>query len=182
MPVDLAKSLTCLGLTTATGRLAAANAAISVRPYPPVASSTTSAGCEASSRDTRPSMPSSSLGMRHRSPVGRTATSRWVLATSMPTYTSAIALPSSRPILARCGLACPGNCSGSMETGARRPELFYGLTGPRGLRPVAPVWSSISTRIRYKGEQRLARIRRIAGNRARSGILWSRGRASRSTY
>ena len=88
-------------------------------------------------------MPTSSFVTCHASPVGRTATSKTSLATSIPinmllTRHRSSTRTSDRPILAQpcgCGLHGPGNCSSSK--GAVRDGLATGRSlGPRDGRPV----------------------------------------------
>jgi hypothetical protein len=88
-PVARAKARTWRGLTTATGRPAAARAAAGRTSIPPVASSTTSAGASAARRSTSAATPRSSWSIVKRSPEGRRWMSRLCLATSMPTNAGA---------------------------------------------------------------------------------------------
>ena len=91
------------------------------RSYPPVASSTMRAGSSACTRIRSSSRPPRDRGTVQASPLGCTATSRWVLATSMPRFTlrgAVIRYPpnalTARPTLRDPGSLCgPGNCSGS---------------------------------------------------------------------
>ena len=84
-PVDLAKSRTGRGLTTATGNAAAATAATKGSSKPPVASSITAAGSSTCSSATSASTPASSYDTLQCWSAGRVATSTRSLATSMPT-------------------------------------------------------------------------------------------------
>ena len=81
LPVALAKSRTCLGLTTTTGIASTARAATRGSSKPPDASNRTMAGPRVFRQDTSCRTPASSLGILHLSSVGQTATSNPVLAT-----------------------------------------------------------------------------------------------------
>ncbi len=83
-PVALPKSRAWRGLTVCTGRLASASGPAAATCSRAVASSTISVGRSARSRMNRPVIPASSLATRHSSPVGRTATSKTSVATSIP--------------------------------------------------------------------------------------------------
>ena len=84
-PVALAKSRTWRGLTTTTGTASAARAATRGSSKPPEASSNTMTGSRVFSLEINCRIPASSWETSHLSSVGRTATSTWALATSMPT-------------------------------------------------------------------------------------------------
>ena len=84
-PVDLAKSRTGRGLTTATGNAAAATAATKGSSKPPVASSITAAGSSTCRSATSASTPAASYDTLQCWSAGRVATSTRSLATSIPT-------------------------------------------------------------------------------------------------
>jgi len=130
------------GLTTATGSPAAARAAATGPSYPPVASSTSSAGAPgvpARRRAIRAACPASVFGVVHRAPVGRTAMSSVSLATSIPTQLS----PTLRvcaplwdcsappwPRLADASARALGQLFGRALASAWRPPLHDGLETP----------------------------------------------------
>jgi transposase len=78
--------------------------------------------------------------------------------------------------------AAPSNCSGSFGRGARRPQLFYGLKGPRDDRPVALIGDSLPLNttclLRYKGlayfVPRLKKIWADAAYRGKELAGWCR--------
>ena len=125
-PVARAKSRTWRGFVTTTGSPAAASAATAGTSYPPVASSTTSAGPSRRSRSTSVRSPRSSVATAHRSSAGRLATTSSTFATSIPTNPppcawASVIVPSwcvrsvrrGRPRLAVCGPVSPRSGSGS---------------------------------------------------------------------
>src|SRR6266705_285770 len=81
----LAKSLTCLGLTTTTGSPAALKALATAVSYPPVASSTMSAGVAACIASTSATIPAASLPYRIDCDCGMASVSSHALLTSIPT-------------------------------------------------------------------------------------------------
>jgi hypothetical protein len=83
-PVALAKSRICRGLTTTTGRPAAANAPVSGSSTPPVASTTIKVGGAAARWASNWVTPASVFGTVNR-PAGRCATSNCAFDTSIPT-------------------------------------------------------------------------------------------------
>lgn len=84
LPVALAKSLTCLRLTIATGTPARARAAAAGCSSPPVASTTASATFSLRRRRTTQRMPRSSLVASTYPPLGRGTKSKRSLDISMP--------------------------------------------------------------------------------------------------
>src|SRR5215204_5723752 len=87
-PMALAKSRACRGLTTATAIPAEAMEVAARRSKRPVASRTTNSGPTPSRLERSWSTPSWSLVSTKDSPWGRRHTSRVLLETSMPTWTS----------------------------------------------------------------------------------------------
>src|SRR5262249_45230745 len=132
--------------------------------WPPVAWRRTRVGPSACTRATRAAWPAASLGTCHCSPLGRTATSRWAFATSMPIHTGGASLMPlasllSSPVLpqpCRIRAPSPGNCSGS--DGDNRGDLRSPAISadPRGIGlPQQPLLLlSSSHRSRYKGRCR----------------------------
>src|SRR6266567_3331051 len=136
-PVARAKSRTCRGFATTTATPALASAAATVCSYPPVASRTTSTPPSSLRRCSNASMPRGSWATCQRSPLGRHATSKVALATSIPTNTVAAVmrppvrkrLASTRPCTMRAW--SPRQLFG-LATSKRRttPLLKAGLLDP----------------------------------------------------
>jgi hypothetical protein len=87
-PKALAKSRAWRGLMTAVSRCASTSAAATDVSKPPVASRTIRRGERACSQPVSSAKPASSRDTRNRSWAGQVATSRWALATSIPTQHS----------------------------------------------------------------------------------------------
>jgi hypothetical protein len=100
----MAKSPACRGLATTTGSPAAARAAVTGSPSPPVASSTIRVGWKAYKEGTRAAMSASWFGTVRRSALGRRATSQWACAPSMPTETGGWLIESSFPGARPCAM------------------------------------------------------------------------------
>ena len=83
-PVARGQSRACRGCTTTTGRPAAAQALVTVRARPPVASSTSRVGWRVCHRSTRGATALASCATAQRSPEGRRAMSNGALATAIP--------------------------------------------------------------------------------------------------
>src|SRR4029450_8659655 len=120
--VARAKSRIWRGLTTTTGKPAAARPAATTVSKPPVASSTTKVGVMVLSRLASSSMPSPSRATTKLSPAGRTATSRRSFATSIPTNMDFGSHPCA------CGLTVrPRRPFGITKSTAEAPRSGTGL-------------------------------------------------------
>jgi hypothetical protein len=125
LPVALAKFRTWRGLTTTTGRLAAAKAVTTAASKLPVASKTIRRGCRGFIRFMNVPIPSSSLSTDQVEPPGMTATSKLPLETSIPTMCSDVSiLRSPFPNLA--------------DTGSPWPRQLFGLFGEGRGDPCSP--------------------------------------------
>jgi hypothetical protein len=155
-PGALATSRAWRGCTTTTGRPALARAPVPGPANPPVASRTTRVGWTVRRRSTRPALPDSSLLTCQPSSVGRSATSRGAVETSIPTHTggSLMAIPPPPPRLVRGGLRRSGPRFGRWSGGPSRPGLTHGRSRPEGRRPVTSrvtvIRGSIFTYSRYR--------------------------------
>jgi hypothetical protein len=138
-PTAWAKRRTWPGLTTATGTAAATKAATSPTSRPPVASSTTRVGRSPTRRPTKAAMPGSACRARYCSPLGRTAISRWALATSIPTklgLSMGFSCGGTRgPSLHHAGSAAQGEAGGMP---GQRSEALQRRAPPSGARVRGP--------------------------------------------
>src|SRR5258705_5520907 len=134
-----AKERTWRGLTTATGTFASANAAAGDTSQPPVASSTTSCGFASRNLCTQAAMPTSSLVHVQLSLDGRTNTSNFFFATSMPIQVNASPsaprfrredLPLFPPLACKCGLS-PKQPYGVFEENGPAPRTTLRPSWPR---------------------------------------------------
>ena len=147
LPVALANSRGCRGLTTTIGSDLAASSPATSDSYPPDASNTRRAGERASTRLVKAEIPSALLETSHTSPVGQTPTTKSEDDTSTPMYllfasihiTIAIkigALPQAQPCTS--GLTGPINCTGSGWSQGRDDQAHLRSSRPRVKRPVTP--------------------------------------------
>ena len=120
-PCPRAKSRTCRGLTTATWCPASISSPATRRSNPPVASITRKQWSHGFNHSNNWARPSSSYVSRHVCPPGNTATSKWRLATSIPTHTfnSGFASCMVNSLSCQCELAPPRR---------ERLKRLFGLT------------------------------------------------------
>ncbi len=121
-PMPRAKSRTCRGFTTATGRPAAPSSATSAASRPPVASMTITKGVRFWSRLTRPSILFASVVHVNDVSSGSTWTSNFSWLTSIPTKIS-LGTCDIPHLWIRTPMG-PGDCSGFIHEDIRRSSCW----------------------------------------------------------
>jgi len=111
LPLARAKSRTCRGLTTITGKPAAASSLTAANSNPPLASSTMPSALNFLSRRTSWAIPRALFATSNTSSPGRSATSSRCFDTSIPTKTMVFSLPAAHPCAMRA-LNGPSDRSG----------------------------------------------------------------------